>query len=187
MLFGDRIFTPGRRPSAQNAAGAYSHDLTKEDVEAYLEPRERQPAQAITKIRQRHHALARALAMGMTQVEAARVVGFTPERVHVLMLDPALNELISFYQSQVDAAQIDLVERMAALATDAVIVLHERLEENPESFDNEELLSVVKTTADRSGFGPSSKTTNVNVNVNLADRLAEARRRSQPKLIEGDK
>jgi len=187
VLFGEKIFTPGRRPSAPNAVGAYSRDLTRADLETYLEPRERQQAQAVTKIRQRHHALARALAMGMTQVEAARVVGFTPERVHVLMLDPALNELISFYQSQVDEAQIDLVERMARLATDAVEVLHERLEENPDSFDNEELLSVLKTTADRSGYGPASKTTNVNVNVNLADRLAEARRRSQPKLIEGGK
>jgi coproporphyrinogen III oxidase-like Fe-S oxidoreductase len=63
--------------------------------------------------------------------------------------------------------------------------LQDRLETEPETMDAETLLSVAKFGADRSGHGPQSRQTNVNINVNLADRLSAARKRVSSPQTEG--
>jgi hypothetical protein len=61
------------------------------------------------------------------------------------------------------------------MATDLLI---EQMEDAPESLDAGTKLDIAKTFADRSGFGPASKTTNVNVHIGLAERLGRARQRA---------
>lgn len=177
MLF-DREITL-RRGGRVAATAEVTRELTKTDILAASGLRDAPATQPIAKLRERHHALARALALGVPLVEAAAVTGYTTARIQQLQQDPAFTELITFYRSQVDAKQLDLVDRMASLAADAVLELHERLEENPDSFENDDLVSLVKAVADRSGYGPQTKTTNLNINMNLADRLAEARKRAK--------
>lgn len=154
-------------------------ELTPEDLLAAGGLRSAPVTQPLAKLRDRHHALARALSTGMSHVEASVVTGYTPERIHQLSNDPAFTELLDFYRGQTTEAVIDLTARMTVLSSDAVNELQDRLEVTPENFTNKELIELVKTTADRTGHGPSPSSTQVNINVQLADRLAAARARAQ--------
>ncbi len=71
---------------------------------------------------------------------------------------------------------------MLANAREAQTILAERLEDTPEAIAIDALLDITKLGADRTGFGPASRTTNVHVHVGLADRLKTARERA--KVIE---
>lgn len=134
-------------------------------------------AKPLTQLRAKHHALARALASGMSEGQAALTAGYSLSRVSVLKDDPAFQQLMAFYRRDQQEAYRDFHERLADIGTDAVDILHERLEEDPGEFSNTFLLELVTKTADRTGYGPSSKTTNVNVNIGVAQRLEAARKR----------
>lgn len=152
--------------------------LTEADVALLATERGIQPS-SIKKLTDSHHALARCLAEGMKDVDAAAVTGYTPSRISVLRDSPLFAELIEHYRSNKDAATADLHERMATLGLDLVEELRCRLETEPEKIGTALVLESLKVVADRTGHGPSSKTTNVNLNVSLADRVAEGRRRAQ--------
>lgn len=157
-------------------------DLTPADLELTLVSKGT-TAPSIVKIRDRHHYLARCLASGMADAEASLHTGYTASRISILKGDPAFQELLAFYHANVDAAFSDMNRRMATLGTDMVEELHSRLEEDPESLPSELVLDAIKVLADRTGNGPSSKTTNVNISVGLADRMEAGLRRV--KTIEG--
>lgn len=149
---------------------------------------------SIKRLRDAHHSLARCIAQGLSLAEVSAITGYSFSRISILKGDPAFSELVSFYSSNIeetkDAIFADGLTRLQAVRDEAVEILHDRLLEEPEKFANEDLLDVVKTTADRTGLGPSSKSTNVNVNIDLADRIARGRRRvdqlasARPALVE---
>lgn len=135
-------------------------------------------ADSLKRLSTKHHNLARMLAQGVRVAEAAPAVGYTPTRVSMLNADPAFKELVAFYKRDLDIAWMDMHEKLAALSSDAVEELSDRLENDPESMDDEMLKSLVTLGADRTGYGPSSSTTQtVKVSVGLADRLSAARKR----------
>lgn len=138
----------------------------------------------IEKLRSKHHALARAIASGMTQGDAAIVAGYSQCRVSILMGDPTFQELVAFYRRDIDGAYRDMHHMLSALGQDAVEELHERLEEAPDDFSNSMLLEIATKMADRTGYGPSSQTTNVNLNVGVADRMEAARLRRKRVLAQ---
>lgn len=135
----------------------------------------------LKRIKDSHHAVARLLADGVRPIEIALITGYAPGRISHLNKDPAFRELVDFYRQNIDLARQDLHDRLAALSFDAAQELQRRLEESPDDFSLKELMSVVAMTADRTGYGP--KTTQVNVNVNLAERLEAARRRANAGTI----
>ena len=100
----------------------------------------------------------------------------TDRELSVLRGDPAFEELIAFYQGDKAKPVLDLQERMTSLALDATQELQDRLELDPEKVSTDQLLDTIKLTADRTGNGP--KQTNINVNVNLGDRMKAARERA---------
>lgn len=130
---------------------------------------------ALKRLGSRHHSLAKALASGMKPGEAGIVCGYSASRVSILKADPSFQELVEFYKENVDAAFVTMHEKIAGMSEDALEELQARLEEEPESFSNKQLLDLVTATADRSGHGPQS--TQVNVNVGMAERLQNARKR----------
>ena len=137
-------------------------------------------ANSIVKYRDSHHALARCLASGMPPVQAALVTGYSLQRVyHFQSQDINFQELIQHYRSLKDEVYADLHERMATLSLEAEAELRERLHDSPEAFSPGMLLEIVKTLADRTGHGSSSKSTVLNVNVDLAGRLERARERTK--------
>lgn len=142
-------------------------------------------APALKRLSERHHALARNLAGGMAPGEAAIVCGYVLSRVSILQDDPAFKELVSFYRRDVEVQYRDLHQRLSGLALDAAEELSARLEDEPEKVSIGQLLEITKMGADRTGHGPQSSTTNVNVNVDLAGRLQRARERVAQRQIEG--
>lgn len=137
----------------------------------------------LKRIRDRHHALARILASGKSEGEAAAIMGYDISRVSILKNDPAFKELLEFYRENVNAEYLSLHDQLAGIATDAAILLREKLEEEPEKLSVGQLLEITKMGADRTGHGPAQKT-EVNVNVNLASRLEQARERVRNRTID---
>lgn len=130
----------------------------------------------IQRLTDRHHALARCIATGMSAEEAGLCTAYTPSRISILKGDPAFEELVAFYRGDKGAQVQDLGEKLLSITRDAADVMQSRLEDTPEAFTVGELTDLLKTGADRTGFGP--KATTVNVNVNLGDRLKSARERA---------
>lgn len=129
------------------------------------------------KIRSKHHALARALAGGMSDQEAAFASGYSPSRVSVLKGSQNIKHLIEVYRMEANRDYAALAERLVGVSHDALEELSDRLEDEPESFTNAELRNLVQLGADRSGFGPST-THEVNVNEGMGERLVLARARA---------
>lgn len=130
----------------------------------------------IAKIRERHHALARCLADGLSEAEAAIACGYSASRISILKADPTFQELVKFYTSEVNERYFGLHDAMAELGVDSVRELQDRLEESPDEFTVKELREIAAFAADRTGHGPSSKQ-EVSHTVNFGERLEAARQR----------
>ena len=176
--------------SGKPIAAVVAGNLTQDDLDT-LKVERGEITPPLQKLRTKHHALARAIASGMPDIDAAILIGYTPSRVSILKTDPSFRELIRFYTAKVDDQYLGMHERMAGLGLDAVNELSDRLDEDSDSFSNTQLMELASRMGDRTGHGPSSST-NVNVKVGLADRLLQARTRMEEaaagdnaKLIDG--
>lgn len=172
---------PGGRAAPAN--GSLVRDLTEADLHALHTSRLNVQPKLISRIRNTHHALARLVAAGVRNEEISRITGFSPSWISTLSnQDPAFKNLIEYYREQVSAEfseiHISLHERLTSVAMLAAEELQERLTNEPEALSASELNDLVKSAADRTGFGPQTKSTNVNVNIDLADRLEAARKRA---------
>lgn len=134
----------------------YARDLTQADVAALSLPRNSK-ANPLVRIHSSHHSLARCMASGMKQSQAALVTGYNPSRISILMHDPTFQALVADYKAEVKSAFADLAERMTDMSLDAIEILHERLQESPETFTIPVLVDVVKAFADRTGHGPGQE------------------------------
>lgn len=170
---------PGR--PGQPLTGHVVKEIDLADLALLDLPREA-PVPALQKIKAAHHQAARLVALGMTHVEVSLHTGYTPQRVMDLCKDPAFKELIAVYEkAQADEMEAG-VARLRGLMMTAADELAERLMEAPDTFSTKDLRELMTAAADRAGFGPQTKSTNVNVNVDMAGRLEAARRRA--KLID---
>lgn len=136
-------------------------------------------APPLKRLSERHHALARCLASGMSDSEAAITCGYVASRVSILKADPAFIELLAFYRQSVDGKYLDMHGVLAGLSLDAAMELRERLELDISADEKKisvgQLMELTKLGADRTGFGPQSS--QLNVNVDMAGRLQAARER----------
>lgn len=161
-------------------------DLTLLEVERGIKP------PALQELKDSHHALARSLATGMKPYEASLVTGYSPSRISILQADPAFKELVEFYRQNEEAIYASLHERMALLGLETASELQRRLREEPGEISSNLLNEMLKTLADRTGHGPQTKSTHVNVNVDLSARLQAGRERlkalqappAQPEVID---
>lgn len=171
--------TKGRAVKAVSFGTA--RELTAADLALLASERGIKPT-PIAQLRERHHALARCLASGMSNAEASIITGYDPSRISILKSDPLFGKLVEDYRSMSASVTADFVERTNILALTAVNRMQEALEneENPPSLA--QTLEVAKYAADRTGNAPTTKTQNVNVNVQLGDRLRAARERSNALL-----
>jgi hypothetical protein len=138
---------PGRPRKPLEATSV--RPLVEADLElAATVERNSQPP-AIKRITDRHHALARLLAAGTPEGEAALILGYDNSRVSILKQSPAFQELLALYRAEVDREFATTLDHMAGLSRDALLELRGRLEDEPEKFSNRELLSVVNDMVDR--------------------------------------
>lgn len=129
----------------------FERELGPSDLPLILEP---PPQGAFTpplaRIRNSHHMLARLLAEGKSGQEASLVTGYAPSRISILQNDPAFSELVVYYKGQVEAKYLDVHERLAMLGLSTLDELQARLEEDPDSFKNRELMELAEFALDRS-------------------------------------
>lgn len=154
----------------------YVRDLGPADIALLASERGIQ-AKPVQRLRDRHHALARCLAQGMTDSEASAVTGYDPSRISILKGSPDFASLVAHYRKVEDSLLGEFVDRATTLTLTAMNELQDRLEEAPTEVSSPMLLEIVKTGADRIGHAPVAKSVNINANVNLGDRLQAARKR----------
>lgn len=155
----------GRRPQLKVLG---TRPLTEEDLmEAATKPVEGTPG--IKALRQSHHTLAKLLAQGTKQQDAAVITGISTSRISILKADPSFAELLSYYTAMEEEgwknARADMRERLTGLGFDSIETLAARLEEDPDGFSNDALMKLVELTTDRIGHG---KTSSQNVKVTHA-------------------
>lgn len=186
LAMNDIFRTVGRASKPMSAVQVRTLDSV--DM-ALLQKEKGSTAPPLKRLSERHHALARCLASGMADRDAAITCGYVVSRVSILKADPAFQELLAFYQQDVNNKYLDMHGVLAGLSLDAAMELRERLEADISSDDKTisvgQLMELTKLGADRTGFGPQSS--QVNVNVDLAGRLEAARKRvEQRRLNQGD-
>jgi hypothetical protein len=131
----------------------------------------------IKRLRDSHHALARALATGSTPQQASLTTGYSLSRISILQNDPSFRELMEYYRKSSDEAFLDLEGRIIGLAADSMQELRERMEDDPSSFSNEEIAAITKVMLDRAGYAPVSRSLNINKSVGIGERLDYFNRR----------
>lgn len=164
----------GRKPVDLQVCG--TGELSRADVEL-LKVERGLKAPTLKRLSDRHHALARDIAWGMTTSEAAVYHGYAYTRVCMLKADPSFQELVNHYRKIPDQHRADVIERMTGMTVDAVEELRRRLEDEPEDMSVGQLIEITKLGADRTGSGPQSSSLNVHVHTGLAEKLEAARKR----------
>lgn len=172
------IRTQGRAPKP--VLSTIVRELTQADLAA-IDQSLGSVAPAVKSIRASHHRLAKALATGMKPGEAALACGYSLSRVSILQSDSTFRDLVEFYRGAETQAFRDTQAELLELSNVGIEVLKEKIEEG--ELSDKELVDVTFKALDRAGFGPATKSTQVNVNVDLSARLDAARRRAG--LIEG--
>jgi hypothetical protein len=140
-------------------------DVTDEDEIPVARP------VAITKLRDSHHALARALAHGQSTEAASLATGYSTSSIARLKTDPSFVELMSHYHQTKEEAEVDVIGRILGCGLDYLQELQARLHENPDSISTSEVANTVKMLVDRAGYAPITRSFNVNKNVGIADQL----------------
>jgi hypothetical protein len=98
----------------------------------------------VRSIRASHHQLARLLALGHDETQAALATGYSLAWVSQLKGDPAFDELVAHYRGAQDLEFLDAQARMRKLGLEAVDELQERLETAPEKFGNRDLMDLAE-------------------------------------------
>lgn len=164
--------------------------LTQEHVEAAVKfeasgaIHEVSTYQAPQKLRHTHHRLAQLLANGMDEGKAAAFCGLHARTISALKATPIFQELLHHYAQMVTEEWADFNTTAAALSHDLVDRLREVLDESPEKFTVSALNESIRTLRDYSGNAPVTKSQNVNVNIDLGERLRAARERANSAIIE---
>ena len=131
-------------------------------------PRGGQP-KSLQRIHASHHALAKCIASGIKDNQAALVTGYSTSRIGLLKKDPVFQALVADYCAEARTWSASLAERMVGLSLDAMELLQERLHSKPDDISVPVLLDIIRAFADRTGHGPGQQIS-VTVDQNLIDR-----------------
>lgn len=140
----------------------------------------------LSKIREKHHHVARLIAGGMNQRMTAQITGYTETYISLLLNNPAMEELVSMYRIQQGAATEVAIEKLKTVGMKALEQLDEKIDSG--GLSATELTGIAKLGLDRGGLGPQVKTHNVNENHvidhgRLAELNNEARRRNHEYIV----
>ncbi|MBZ5616217.1 MAG: hypothetical protein LAO23_19590 [Acidobacteriia bacterium] len=144
----------------------------------------------ITRIRDRHHQMARMVAAGVPEEQICSVMGITESGLALLTEQtPAFIELVAYYRPRVNAGIAKVATYLDILNANMLateLALRDKLMEEADDMSASVLNKLSMDRADRLGYGKQSL--NLNVNVDLATRLeARARKRkSSPPATVGD-
>lgn len=177
-----------RRPALQGLIGRRaSHPEVLEVREltlAEVKATPRAPIERIKKLRDSHHAAARLLAMGFKQGDVALEVGYSINGLSMLAQSPAFQELVASYREMITDEWKGNADNyygtLVSVRMKTLRQISDRLDEAEESGEKlplNQLSNIHADAADRTGY-PKRKES-VNLNLDFADRLDAAVRRSR--------
>jgi hypothetical protein len=114
---------------------------------------------SLKKLREKHHSVARLIAAGLEQRTVATLSGYTEGYLSILLNNPAMEELVSFYRMAAGNAAQVIGERLRSVGLKALEHLDDKIEGG--ELNANELIQATKLGLDRSGHGPSSTTRKV--------------------------
>lgn len=132
----------------------------------------------IQTIRHTHHRLAQYLSMGMDETKASVLCNYSPAYVSRIKHDPAFAELLAYYAKNVEGEFTDFVSAAKDLSIDLLGRLREILDTEPEKLTASTTIEAIKMLADRTGNAPVNRSVSISANVNMGDRLRQARERA---------
>lgn len=143
----------------------------------------------VAKFRESHHIIAKLFARGLKGNEIAARTGYAPSWLAQLHNDPAFQELLAKYRDLDTQLFLEGRDEFYSIATKNMLQAERQLSDKMDEADSEgeilptrELISIVADRADRFGYG--KRETKFNVNVDFADALQRAIKRSG-KAIDG--
>lgn len=166
-LLDEIALSPSRGRKAAELDFSVSRVLGPEDILAANTLPVASETPGIGKLRSIHHELARALAAGAKQVQAAHIVGMSQSRISILMNDPSFRDLVAYYGAQAEQEFIDLHKRIAQMGLASTEELITRLEETPGDFSTRELAELTELAAKHSGGKGSAGPGGVNIEINF--------------------
>lgn len=137
----------------------------------------------IKRFRDSHHRMARLFASGLRVNEVAQLTGYSVSRVSIFHSSPAFQELIAQKRGIEDEIARDEITAYNQLILSnglkAERKLADKLDDDDESEDLSvrELISIARDAADRVGL--SKRTVQTNYDINFADMLDRAIKRSE--------
>ena len=180
----------GRKPRKKAVIWEVVRSLTPEDIPLINTTLPAARANLV-QIRHTHHQLARLLAEGRSNADAALLSGYNPAYVSVLKDDPSFQELVAHYTMQEELHHVDVLERMKILGLATLDTLQERLEVDSDGFSNRELMEqaelmlVKPMVATRGGILPGqavgAQSSGVSINVNF---IGQSTPQPQPENIQ---
>jgi len=143
----ERLAGPGR------LAAPIDYEVVREinegDLQALASKNLGSEPPALKRITDRHHSLARLLAAGTPEAEAALITGYDISRVSILKNSPAFQELLALYRDESKREFVSVLDQMARVGRTALSLLEDRLEDAPDRFTNNELKNLSIETTDR--------------------------------------
>jgi len=180
MDFNLELTRPPIGRASKKLVYAVGRELTSEDINKLnVERGVQKPLPSIKRLSDRHKNLARLLAAGKSDWDAALICGYAATYVSILKTDPAFIELMKIYGEERDIQFKTATEMLAGMSVDALHIIQEHME-NDELMEKASLgqkLELAKFVTDRSGNGPQTSNTNINLNVDVGNRLEAARKR----------
>lgn len=108
----------------------------------------------LKKIREKHHSVARLVASGLSHSMVAQLSGYTASYLSVLLNNPSMEELVSFYRAaNGNAAQV-ITENLRTVGSKALEKLASKIE--GDQLNPTELIAAAKLGFDRAGHGPKT-------------------------------
>jgi len=155
-------------------------ELTAADLAVLGRPRGVKSA-PLKRLTAMHHSIARLMAQGEAGYAIARATGYSESRLSVLRGDPAFQELIVQKSKEIGAIvhdyDVEAAAKMALFRNDGWEYLHERMMAG--EMTDRDVLDGVTKAADRTGFGPQTKSQNLSVVMDLGPALQRGRVRAE--------
>lgn len=139
------------RTSGQAGFVAYARDLTLADTASLGSEIRPIAKSAVQRLRHSHHGLARLVAQGVRPAEISAVTGYCGSRISVLKADPAFQELVEFYKTEVQKQFVDVHARLATLGTTAVEKLQDLVDDEEQELSPKTLLGIAEFALNGAG------------------------------------
>lgn len=144
-------------------------------------------APPIKSLRIAHHRLAQVLATGASETEASRICGLSPSRISILKADPTFQQLLTSAMERKDELFGDVLGQFRDMILDGLQEIRQRLMDSPESIATRDILDMINSFADRTGFAKTEKHLHAHVHASTdIDKLklaAAAARRGRVEVV----